>query len=136
MEINVLTYSYKDFGDVKHYKDEFEEYAKANNSTTTINVESMKYENPTSSYTNFKLLVESSLKKSNNIHNANNEKNNNTKFDIYFYDMRFTNLYGPYLLNLKEYLSKEFIEMYNSDIIEKTAIYNDELVGLVIIINK
>jgi len=134
--INVLTFSIKDIGDMgNELKIEFDKYAEKNNLNITINVEIMNYENPTSSYEKFKLLVESSLKKSNNIHNISNEENA-TKFDLYFFDTRFTNLYGPYLLNLKDYIPKEFIEMYNSDIIEKTSFYNNELVGLVIIINK
>jgi len=132
----VLTFSIKDIGDMgNELKIEFDKYAEKNNLNITINVEIMNYENPTSSYEKFKLLVESSLKKSNNIHNISNEENA-TKFDLYFFDTRFTNLYGPYLLNLKDYIPKEFIEMYNSDIIEKTSFYNNELVGLVIIINK
>ena len=136
MVINVLTFSIKDIGDMgNELKIEFDKYAEKNNLNVTINVEIMNYENPTSSYEKFKLLVESSLKKSNNIHNISNEENA-TKFDLYFFDTRFTNLYGPYLLNLKDYIPKEFIEMYNSDIIEKTSFYNNELVGLVIIINK
>ena len=136
MVINVLTFSIKDIGDMgNELKIEFDKYAEKNNLNITINVEIMNYENPTSSYEKFKLLVESSLKKSNNIHNISNEENA-TKFDLYFFDTRFTNLYGPYLLNLKDYIPKEFIEMYNSDIIEKTSFYNNELVGLVIIINK
>jgi len=126
----VLTFAIKDIGNMgDEFVKKFNEYAEENNLNVTINVELMSYENPTSSYEKFKLLVESSLKKSNNIHNSKNEENN-TKFDLYFFNTRFTNLYGPYLLNLEEYLPKEFIEMYNSDIIKKTSFYKDELVGL------
>jgi len=96
----------------------------------------MKFPNPTASYKNFKTLVETSLKKSNNIHTINNKNLTNTKYDIYFYDMRFTDLYAPYLLDLNEVLPKDFIEKYNSRIINESCIYEDKLVGLVNIIHE
>ena len=131
MEINVLTFSYKNYGNIENsYYEDFKKYAEKHNLNTTVNVEVIMYDNPTSTITNFKLLVESSLKKS-----ISNEKNN-TKIDVYFYDARLTHLYSPYLLNLEKNLSKEFIEMYNSEIVEKISTYNNELIGLVIIVNK
>jgi len=82
----------------------------------------MNFENPTDSDENYKSVVESSLIKS----------INNNKFDIYFYNLRFTDIYGPYLLDLKELLSREHIERYNSKIISDTCFYNGQLVGLVL----
>jgi len=52
-------------------------------------------------------------------------------FDIYIYDFKNTDILGPYLLDLKNSLPKEHIEMYDSRIIKETCIYEEELVGLV-----
>ena len=81
----------------------------------------MKFENPTDSDVNYKSLVESSLIRS----------NNKNKFEIYFYNLRFIDIYGPYLLDLKELLPKKHIEKFNSKVIPDTCFYNDKLVGLV-----
>jgi len=83
----------------------------------------LKYEKPTDSFNSFKLFIESSLKKSNNT------------FDIYFFDNRYTSTFGSDLLNLKEFLPKEHIEMYDSETIKETCTYykndSEKLVGLV-----
>jgi len=94
----------------------------------------MKFENPLDSYLNFKSLVESSLKKSND-----KTSSNNNKYDLYTFSNRYTDIYAPYLLDLKKNLPKEFIEMYNSEIIKGTCTYRneedeEEVVGLVIFI--
>ena len=134
--VNILTYSFNEYeidvGSV--IENAFKMYAEKNSLNITVNVDVMRFPNPTSTYKNFKLLVETSLKKSNNIHTINNKNLTNTKYDIYFYDMRFTDLYAPYLLDLNEVLPKDFIEKYNSRIINESCIYEDKVVGLVIII--
>jgi len=53
------------------------------------------------------------------------------KYDLYYYDNAYTVKYGPHLLDLKRYLSKDQISMYNRNIIEMSCIYEDKLVGLV-----
>jgi len=111
------------------FKTEFEEYAKKNHLNITLQLETIIFTNPTDSYEYYKSLVETSLRKS-----VNNDKNN--KIDIYFYDLKFTNLYGSYLLDLKDEFPKAYIEMYDPKIIEETCTYKEKLVGLVIFINK
>jgi len=94
----------------------------------------MEFENPTDSYANFKSLVETSLRKSNDL----TSKNSN-KYDLYTYSIQYTNIYAPYLLNLKKHLPNEYIEMFNSKVIKETCTYKnelskeDEVVGLVIL---
>jgi len=58
-----------------------------------------------------------------------NKKNN--KYDLYYYDNAYTPKYGKYLLNLRKYLPKEHIEMYQPKLLEETCEYEDKLVGLV-----
>jgi len=99
-------------------------YAENNNLNISITLDILKYEKPTDSYSYFKSLVESMLKKTNN------------PYDIYVYNSKYIDIYGPYLLNLSLNFPKEHIEMYDSIILkdECTYIENNELVGLVIII--
>jgi len=53
-------------------------------------------------------------------------------YDIYFYDTKYSFKYGPYLVNLTDYLSSELINEYNSKFIYPSCYYKDKLVGLVI----
>jgi len=116
-------------------KDEFNEYSAKNNLNITIELDLLNFDNPSDSYSYFKFLAESSLKKSNN-------GISNKKFDVYYYSNRYTKLYAPYLLDLNDNLPKEHIEMYNSKVIKETCSYKDKsngiekLVGLVRNINK
>ena len=84
----------------------------------------MLYDKPTDAFEYFKSLVESSVKKQSN------------PFDVYLYDSKHINVYGPLLLNLNLNLPKEHIEMYDSKVLKEECTYKDELVGLVILINK
>jgi len=52
------------------------------------------------------------------------------KYDIFIYDSQYTNIIAPYLLDLSQQLSKEHINMYDTNLISETGIYKDELVGL------
>ncbi|ORY31687.1 hypothetical protein LY90DRAFT_76374 [Neocallimastix californiae] len=63
-------------------------------------------------------MIESLLKKS-------------SKYDLYFYDNAYTQTYGPYLLDLKQYLPKEHIDIYNSELLSQSCEYENKLVGLV-----
>ena len=139
MQINILTYTFVEsyVNQESIFEQDFGKYAEENNLNITIKVELMKFINPSDSYANFKSLVESSLKKSNNINNDKNSNNeiHSTKFDIYIYDSKYTNIYGPYLLDLKNNLPEEHIEMYNPKVVSEICTYKDKVVGLVLLIN-
>jgi len=133
IQINVLTYTFTeaDVDDTETTERLFDIYAQMNNLNITLNMEMMKFIDPSDSLANFKSLVETSLKKSNNIYNkSHNKEVHSTKFDIYIFDNRYTNIYGPYLLDLRGNLPKEHIEMYDSKILNETSYYKDKLVGL------
>jgi len=130
VQINILSYSFDDTNTLDsntYFENIFNEYARKNHMNIIIEVEVMKFENPTDSYSNFKLFVELSLKKSNIIKTSNNEKIHNGKLNIYFYNVKYTNIYGPYLLDLKENLLKEHIEVYDSKILNEACTYNNWL---------
>jgi len=115
-----LTYENSDIFDKDFMEKNFGIYASNHNLNISISLDVLKYEKPTDSYSFFKSLVESMLKKSNN------------PYDIYVYNSRYTDIYGPYLLNLSLNLPKEHIKMYDSDILRDECIYteNNELIGL------
>jgi len=125
VEINILAFSYtadKNETNVGE-KEKFREYAERNNiKNITINIDILKYDKPSDSYSYFKSLVESLLKKGKN------------PYDMFFYNSKYTSIYGPYLLNLNSNLPKEHIEMYNPRVLKEECTYNNELVGLVIFI--
>jgi len=123
VEINVFAYIFEGSQSSRNktsLEQEFNAYTKSKNLDVTVNVELLVFDKPTDSYTNFKSLIVSLFKKSNNM------------YDIFYYDSLYSFIFGPYLLNLKDYLPKEFIEMYDAKIINETCTHQNSLVGLVI----
>jgi len=120
--INILTYSFDEYSTSQNYilEKEFNDYAEVNNLNVTVKFEVMIFENPSEAYENFKLVAETSLKKT----------NNHKKYDMYFYDNKYTNIYGPYLLDLKNLVPKEHVDIFNPDIIRDSCVYKDKLIGL------
>jgi len=120
VDINVLFFSFDDSQSM--YETLLNKYNANNQLNVTVHVEMLKYEKSTDSLTYFKPLVESLLKKS----------DTHKKYDIYFYDNKYTDIYGQYLLDLKDNLPQELINMYSANTINRTCTYKDKLVGLVI----
>eukprot|EP00833_Pecoramyces_ruminatium_P000322 jgi/Orpsp1_1/1174354/evm.model.c7180000049786.1 len=96
---------------------DFNEYSEKNNLNITLNV-NIYTSLDMKSFEDFADNVESLLRKKTN------------KYDIYYFDNAYTIKYGPHLLDLKNYLPEEHIKMFNSEIIEKSCLYEDKLVGL------
>ena len=89
-------------------------------------MELLKYDKPSDSYSYFTSFVESLL----------NKNKNNKPYDMLFYDNKFTDIYNPYLLNLKHELLEKYIEKFDSKIVNEIYTPEGELVGLVIFIIK
>ncbi|OUM65896.1 hypothetical protein PIROE2DRAFT_59740 [Piromyces sp. E2] len=51
-----------------------------------------------------------------------------TKYDIIFYDNVYTNKFAPYLVNLRDYLPKEHIELFEPGITPEICTYNNKLI--------
>jgi len=51
------------------------------------------------------------------------------KYDLIFYDHIYTTRFGPHLLNLKEILPQDHIDMYMEGIASQTCVYKDKIVG-------
>jgi len=99
----------------KQMINEFNEYAEKQNLNIFIQ---MRVTEKTETFEAYGTMVEQLLKK----------KNNN--YDLYYFDNAQTQKYGKYLLDLRKYLPKDHIEVYDQDILEMTCEYNKALVGL------
>jgi ABC-type glycerol-3-phosphate transport system substrate-binding protein len=98
--------------------DQFNKYSNEQGLDITIKLNLLTSYNSTFSLSNFGTMIESLFK---------NKKN---KYDLYFYDNLYTPRYGHYLLDLRELISKEVLNLYDKAIISKTCMYKDRLVGI------
>jgi len=55
----------------------------------------------------------------------------NNKYDLYFFDNSYTTHYGEYLLDLSKYISKNFVDIFDPNVISQTCLYENKLVSLV-----
>jgi len=101
-----------------YYVASFNEYAKQNNLNITINLQQITENDSHYSLYNTGYMIENMLKKK------------NSKYDIYFFDNSYTKDYGPYLLNLEEYIEEDHINMYNQEILSLVARDGEHLVAL------
>jgi len=90
-----------------------------NNLDISVDLTLMTIDTMANSLGNSYLMIESLLKKKTN------------KYDIYFYDVSYGKQYSPYLLDLRDVLSDDVINLYNKNIIEQICTYNGKLLGLV-----
>ncbi|ORY59001.1 periplasmic binding protein-like II [Neocallimastix californiae] len=96
----------------------FNKYAEEKNLNITIKLTTLTTFNSTSEINNYGSLVDMFLSKKSD------------KYDLFFYYASYTKKYGPHFEDLKELLPKEHIDMYDKDIISKSCLYNDKVVGL------
>jgi len=57
----------------------------------------------------------------------------NNKYDVFAYDPLYLNIFSPYLLELDEYLPKELMDLYSSEVNKKLVYHDGHYRGLVII---
>jgi len=82
-------------------------------------------ENSTSDIENYGTTIESLLAKK------------SEKYDIYFFYASYSKKYYNHFIDLRKYLPKESIELFDESILQhQCTSYNDKLVGLVINIYK
>ena len=56
-----------------------------------------------------------------------------TKYDIFFYDNIYAKRFSEHLVDLKEHLPKNHMDMYNHSVIQDICSYEGKWVGLVCI---
>ncbi|OUM58657.1 hypothetical protein PIROE2DRAFT_16014 [Piromyces sp. E2] len=119
IELNAVAFCFDEKSQLySSFLDKFNEYSEENNLNITIKLNLLTSKNDGYAYDNYGTLIEALLKKN---------KNN---YDIYFYESNCLSVYSSYFLDLKKYLSKELIELYDSKILSELCIYDNKLVGL------
>lgn len=120
--INAVAFSFNGGG--KLYKpmlDLFNQYSVDNKLDITVKLDLYTAENSTSLVTDYESMLDSIVK--------------SDKYDIYFYDNIYSAKFGKYLLNLKEWLSEEHLNLYTQGVASQSCVYKDKLVGLPITID-
>ena len=98
---------------------EFNQYAKKNNLNISVNLNLLTGTNTTKTFSDYIITVETLMEKKNN------------KYDLYFFDNSFTSHYGEYLLDLSKYISKDYVDLFDTEIISQTCLYENKIVSLV-----
>ncbi|OUM63414.1 hypothetical protein PIROE2DRAFT_10075 [Piromyces sp. E2] len=102
---------------------QFNEYSRINDLDISLNFEVLSDTNSTTDSSSYEETLESYFIKK------------NTNYDIILYDNISTTRFGPHLLNLKDVVSDELIELYKPGISSKSCVYGeDKWVGLVTIL--
>jgi len=101
---------------------DFNKYAEENNKDIHVDITVLTGDTVGVSVVNYGEMIEASLKKN--------------KYDIYFYENGFISVYAPYLLNLKDYVSKDIIDKYDPKLLYDLCQVDDKLIGLVTIDTK
>ena len=97
--------------------DSFNKYAKQNNLDITVSLDLYTNENSTSLVTDYESMLDSLIQ--------------SDSYDLYFYDNIYSTKFGPHLLNIKEWISQEHLNLYSEGIASQSCVYNDKWVGLV-----
>ncbi|ORX85072.1 hypothetical protein BCR32DRAFT_242070 [Anaeromyces robustus] len=97
---------------------EFNNYSKNNNLDINIHLTALLQNNFTSTFTDYETFLDYLFTKKSN------------KYDLIAYDNVYKMRYGPHLLDLKNILPKEHIDMYMEGVSNQTCIYNDKIIGL------
>jgi len=57
----------------------------------------------------------------------------NQKYDMFFYFSTYSKKYASHLVNLRDYLSEEYINVFDENVLKNgCSSYDDELIALVI----
>jgi len=96
---------------------DFNNYAKSNGLNTRINYVLHSMDNSTSSVQDYESMLEAIFSKKTN------------KQDIVFYDTIYAVKFEPHLLDLRDVMPKETIDMYMEGVASQTCVVKDKIVG-------
>ncbi|KAL6618458.1 periplasmic binding protein-like II [Neocallimastix californiae] len=97
---------------------EFNKFANETNQDIEIELNLISSDSVGTSLDNSRSMIEAVL------------KNKADKYDLYFYETTYISLYGSYLLNLNQYLSEDFIDMYDPKLISSLCLFDNNLIGI------
>ncbi|ORX85071.1 hypothetical protein BCR32DRAFT_242069 [Anaeromyces robustus] len=119
ININAFLFSDNDaftaFSDIVN---DFNNYSKINNLNIFVNLNALSKANFTIAHENYEAFLDYLFTKKSN------------KYDLIVYDNMYKTRYGSHLLDLKNLLPEEHINMYMEGVSNQTCIYNDKLIGL------
>jgi len=113
------TYMYDENSIYKVLVDGFNEYSIQNNLNIHLDLTILTPENSQSDFENYGTTIDSLLLKK------------STKYDIYFYYAAYSKKYGEHFLNLREYLTEEFLNRFDKNLLDDMCSTNNKvLIGL------
>jgi len=98
--------------------DLFNSYSKENSLDVNLKLTYFTYENDGEGYNDYTKTL-----------SLFGKKNKNNKYDIFAYDTLYLNVFSPYLLELDEYLPKDFTDLYSSEINRKLTFSDGHIRG-------
>jgi len=104
--------------------DGFNEYSRENGLGINIQLIVLTPENSTSDFENYGTMIDSLLKRK------------STKYDIIYYYSAYTKKYGNHFLNIRDYISEDYIKIFDERLLEETcSSYDKTLVSLPVFID-
>jgi len=97
--------------------DSFNKYSKQNNLDITLSLDLYSSDNSTTVVTDYESMLDSLFQ--------------SDSYDLFFYDNIYSVKFSPHLLNLKEWIPEEHINMYAQGIASQSCVHNNRWVGLV-----
>jgi len=101
---------------------DFNDYAKREGLNTRINYVLHSMFNSTALVGDYEAMLDSMFSKK------------TSKQDIVFYDTIYTKKFAPHLLDLRNVMPKETVDMYMEGVASQTCVVQDRIVGFVLII--
>jgi len=121
IELTALGYSISE--DAQFYSsliDKFNKYSKSNNLDIEVKLFFLSSVNVTGNMGDYVSFLGTLFRKK------------DKRYDIYFYENEYIVDYDKYLMDLNEVISKEHLNMFDSEIIQEVCTKNGALIGLVI----
>lgn len=119
-EVNAVVFEYYDSQIYNKFVRDFNKYAEENELDITFKITCFSTNNSTVVATGDSVTIHSLLEKK------------NTKYDIFFYTVTHVPEFAHHLMDLRGHIPQDIIDIYSSNIFNKTAYINERLVGFVI----
>ncbi|ORX84147.1 hypothetical protein BCR32DRAFT_242849 [Anaeromyces robustus] len=119
INLNVLAFS--EYEDSEVYGDavnKFNNYSKEHQLDVSLNLNLLTNLNSTGDNEDIGSTIEYLLRKKKN------------KYDLYFFDDKYTFNYGNYLYNISEFLPQSNIDLFDNNILKQTCTYENTLVAI------
>ncbi|ORX86176.1 periplasmic binding protein-like II [Anaeromyces robustus] len=117
INIKAISIDVSDDGVVSTLVNDFNDYSIKNNLNITLDLTLFTSKNSTVHTTGDTITIQSLL------------ENKSRKYDLYIYTFPYAPQFSEHLLDLNNYISKDIINLYDSEIFRETNIINNRLIG-------